>query len=192
MRIIILVFALLLGGASTAFALSWEEDTDGDGRKETRFRDDDGDGNPDAASVDRDGDGRFEEYWVDKDDDGDWDRMWVDADGDGVWERGQIDDDGDGDFELEWIDDNRNGKIDPGAGEVRRRPEGQQPPVNGPRPKVAVNARTECDCLGRLPEPSGLVATSPRSYSMVWIGVVVLLVVLALLIWVRRQRARAA
>lgn len=188
-----MLFFALAGPA--AAATSWEEDLDGDGRKETKFRDDDGDGNPDSAAVDRDGDGFHEEYWVDADDDGDWDRVWFDNDRDGDWERGLFDDDGDGSFELEWIDDNGDGKIDPDTGEIRR--EGPPVPNDGPRPKLPVEARAECNCLAVLPTPELLLdapasvpinePTRGRNIPWLWIAVVAVGLIIAVIRFLRKK-----
>lgn len=200
MRFLLLVSILFLAMAEPAAANSWEEDLDGDGRKETKFRDEDGDGNPDSAAFDRDGDGFQEEYWVDKDDDGDWDRVWYDTDRDGDWERGVFDEDGDGSFDLEWIDDNGNGKIDPDSGEIRR----EGPPVlnDGPRPKLPPEARAECNCLDVLPTPELLLdapaavpesAPTPargRNIPWLWIAAVAVGLIIVIVRFLRKKSTK--
>jgi cytochrome oxidase assembly protein ShyY1 len=177
-------FLALLLCLSNAYALTrWEEDLDGNGTKETKFRDEDSDGKPETAMIDRDGDGFFEEYWSDFDRDGKWDQMWWDSNKDGDWEGGRFDWTKDGNWEKEWRDINGNGRPDSAAGEVTD----INAPVNGPTPKIAPGDRVDCACVDLKDVPEiELANANSRSNYVIWISLAAL-VVIALIFFARRK-----
>lgn len=188
MRTLKLFLIVFLSIHSTAFALgSWEEDLQGDARKETKFFDNNNDGIPDTASVDKDGDGNYEEYWVDEDGDGNWDRMWYDNDGDGQFEKGFQDKDDDGDWDQKWEDTNNNDKVDPGERVEFGEAIDPDDPGRGPRPAIDFAMREECNCAGPKDEPEFVEAG--LSFSSPYIVLAVVLIVLVISFIALRRRS---